>query len=365
MNCQDSGFWRTFLDEDSPLSDERRLEAQEHLSDCAGCRELTTELTANRKTVDAAIAVSESGQGAARSAFSQVIGTDEKQKQSIFNWKPILGLAACLAIAATVTVPPVRSVAAEFLQLFRAEKFAAIKIDPQAALNFDPSKLGKIDFDQPQPKEVATIDEAADITGLEVIEPANLPQNLKRATTTANGAGKASLTFDLKKLNQYLSENNIEGVDLPPELDGKTIVGHIPPLVMMEYSQNGVDQNTSHHQPDLIFAQAGLPSLEGPPGIDADTIRNEVLDLPILPPQVKEQLKAMTDWKRTLPIPYPGDQAVSESVKIGNREGLFFTANDGTKALIWTDNDRAFGLVSPEAGTLSKSDLLSIADSLK
>ena len=366
MNCEKVAFWRAWIDRDSPISSEDRRAASDHLAGCAQCQEIIDGLKANQALVGASLSVEDGRSATAWAGFARSIEAAPKTKRSHAGWRPAIGVAAvCLVLLTSVALPPVRTLAAEFLQLFRAEKFEAIKIDPQAMADFNPEKLGKFTMSQPEPRPVADIEEAAKVTGLDIKEPGNLPAGIKRAVIGANRAGKVSLTFDLKKFLDYLKANKIEGINLPPELDGKTITGHIPPLVMMEYSQGGVDQNASHRQPEIVVFQAGLPSLEAPAGFEADAIRDELLKLPVIPAAVKDQLKAMTDWKKTLPIPYPGNEATSEKVKVGKDDGLFFNANDGTKVLIWTDGKMTFGLVSPENGPISRSELFSIAGTLK
>ncbi len=366
MNCQDAAFWRACLDHDSPLPRDTRDEAANHLIDCGDCRELADRMKLNQRLVGAALDTDEGRTVAAWERFASSLQAGPAAASPAGRWKPMAVAASiCIAALSVVALPPVRTVASEILQLFRAEKFAAIKIDPQAMIDFNPEKLGKFTFDQPAPRQVTTMKEAIEVSGLAAKEPGNLPAGLARAALGANAAGTVSLTFDLKKFRAYLHENKIEGINLPPALDGKTMVGHIPPMVIMEYSQGGVGQNAGHPQPELVVFQAGLPSLEAPAGFNADSIRDELIKLPVFPPAVRDQLRATSDWKRTLPVPYPANEATAEKVDVGGTEGLYFTANDGTKVLIWAKREMAFGLVSPEAGGVSKPSLFAVADSLK
>ncbi len=276
-------------------------------------------------------------------------------------------MAATLIIGVlTLTLlPPARTVASEILQLFRAEKFEAIRIDPQAIADFDPSQWGTFSFEPSQVSEVGTVEEAINKTGLNISEPGNLPPNISRFHIAASSGSKMSLKLDLKKFQAYLAKNNIGGIDLPDNLDGSTITAKIPPYAIMEYSRQVDDNQPDSSQPDLVVVQAGLPEVEVPSGIDFETVRQQLLKLPILPPDIREQLARIDDWKRTLPIPYPSNEVKSEKVIVANgKDGLYFHSTDDEKVLIWTAKDKAFGLVAPRGSLLSRADLFAIAKTL-
>lgn len=291
--------------------------------------------------------------GKAWRRFSDAVDTRAKPARLSPGRPLVIAMVAGLAVLGIAAAPPVRSVAADILQLFRAEKFAAVKIDPTAMIDFDPSRLGEFEMKPPSPIEVGSIEEAARATGLTVLTPAGVPAYLEAPNIHATGKGELSLKFNLKKFNAYLAEKQIESVELPSSLDGKTLVAHVPPGVIMEYGS------------ELLFAQGGLPTVEAPSGVDIDALRAELLKLPFFPPEVREQLAAMTDWKRTLPIPYPSDDATPEKVVVSGREGLYFLDKGGAEVLIWNDGSQAYGLMAPEGGQLAKTDLLNIAESLR
>lgn len=356
VKCPNAGYWRTYLDEER-LSKPTRQSAKEHLADCGECQKLLRQVAEDKTAAEELMTV--------------------ENPAVLPAWKPngaakrydiplIIRTAAAALVAAgllsAIFLPPARTIAGEILQLFRAEKFAAIRIDPQAVANFDPSQLGKFNFFPPETSRVPTIEEAAKKTGLSVAEPSFLPPNLMRSGITASSAGKVSLTFDLKKFRHYLSQNNIEGINLPDSLDDSTITAHIPPSVAMQF---GEGKNKPGGSQALIFAQGGLPEVEAPPGVDFDTVRGELLKLPVFPPEVRDQLANITDWKRTLPIPYPVDQVTSEKVIVADgRDGLYFESKEGDKVLIWTAAAKAYGLVAPSGSPLSRQDLFAIAKSL-
>ncbi|MBK6427214.1 MAG: hypothetical protein IPF82_13740 [Blastocatellia bacterium] len=109
---------------------------------------------------------------------------DESPKPAaafLARWKPVLAAATVVAgLAVALTVPSVRAVAQDFLDLFRVKKFAAVSI---SADRMGQLRDGKVDLQtllgdavdeikRPgEPREVASAELAASETGMSVLVP--------------------------------------------------------------------------------------------------------------------------------------------------------------------------------------------------
>lgn len=355
MKCPSDGFWRTYLDEGCLPGAENEA-ASTHLSDCERCRTVVERISADKNQIEKLVFV----RPPERIPAWTPDAAGKKESRTI-NLKTAIVSAVLVGLLAVSTFPPARTIAGEFLQLFRAEKFEAIRIDPQAMADFDPTQMGNFDFEPPDVSEADSIEDAFKKTGLKVTEPGNLPPNIKRNHLMASSGTTMSLKIDLPKFRRYLADKKIAGINLPDSLNDTTITAKVPPYVMMEYGLPG-----SNGQPTLVVAQSGLPEVEVPQGVSFDKVREELLKLPFFPPNVRAQLSAIADWKSTLPIPYPGDDVSSEKVIVANsHDELYFESKYGEKVLIWMADDNAHGVVAPAKSSLSRADLFAIANTME
>ncbi len=362
MKCGKQSFWRAYADEDSTIEGPLRLEAGRHLKDCEHCDLMLGRIVENRETAQRLLDGAPADHGGGARAFDETIVSHRQGRLPGKPLRMIAGLSAALFIVALIAAP-VGTFAAEFLQLFRVERFEAVSIDPEAMIDFDPSRLGAFDISEPTYLENVGLEEAVRITGLAVALPAKLESGAVRGDINASGKGEISLTFDLEKFQQYLDEHDISGISLPANLDGRRITGTIPPTVFAEY--RAVSDSHDDGPPQLLIGQAGLPEIQAPPGVDFDQIKDELLRLPIVPAGIRDQLNDLTDWKRTLPVPYPAGDVEPEKVTVMTTgDGLYFTADDGGRVLMWIEDETAHALAAPDGSSLSRADLFAIAGSL-
>ncbi|MSQ09593.1 MAG: hypothetical protein EXR52_01095 [Dehalococcoidia bacterium] len=123
----------------------------------------------------------------------------------------------------------------------------------------------------------------------------------------------AAYTFDTTKMRAAIDAAGLKGVTAPAQLNNKTFRVHIAPVALAVYGPDGADS--------FAFAQTKSPWLEVPDGVDMDYLRQDLLLLPGLPPELVVQIQAIKDWKHTLVLPLPpGGQ--SKETNVAGAPGL-------------------------------------------
>ncbi|RAV23290.1 hypothetical protein [Paenibacillus contaminans] len=144
----------------------------------------------------------------------------------------------------------------------------------------------------------------------------------------------SALTFHLnvESVNRLLTRLG-SSTTLPTEADGKAIRLHIPDSFSTEGTLTGKP---------VRLLQFGKPELTVEGGIDAATVREAVLGLPVLPDSLRTKLAAIGDWQSTLPV--PARDGVITSLRLGGHDAVMSV--DGMKRYIfWLDGER-LGLLS-------------------
>lgn len=138
-----------------------------------------------------------------------------------------------------------------------------------------------------------------------------------------------SLTFNLnvKAVNRLLTRLG-SATTLPAEADGKAIRLSIPDGIATEGALSGKP---------VQLLQFGKPELTVENGIDAETVREAVLGLPVLPDSLRTKLAAIGDWQSTLPV--PARDGASKSLRLGGYDAVM-SADGGSRYVIWLSGDR-------------------------
>jgi hypothetical protein len=269
--------------------------------------------------------------------------------------------AALVLVLALVATPTGRSAASSFLAQFRSQRFAVVALDPAQAGDLAASlqQLGTVEggLRDLEPEQVATPTAAAPLVGFPVALPdaAALPAGVDpRPRVSVTPARQLRFTLDAAKVRRYLQAHGRAGAGLPPRLDGATLVANVPAAVLLQYA--GADRI-----PRLVLGQSRelTASVEG--GATLEQLRGFLLGLPGLPPQAVRQLKAIGDWRDTLPLPVPADRIDWREATIGGAQGLLLGERSGLgSAAIWQRDGRIYGV----AGVLRQAQVLRVAESL-
>lgn len=384
--CPDPGTWRAWLDQEAV---EAEVDLPTHLARCPACRETVEELRASRElaarllapllaeqpsTAETLLArerlhrqrlAQHSGaQVASSGASAQPLAREQPLARGLRRWRLALGgLAAALLLAVGVSTPAGGEVAAAFLAQFRSQRFAVVAIaDPernyQALQQLE--QLGSLEITPPRPRveQVDSLAVASQRVGFPVSQvprSALPPGVLPTPSIRVSPATTVRFTFDQERASGHLRASGHAGVALPERFDGATLVVSVPAAVMLEY-------RGSDGSPVLWVGQARelQATVEGQ--VTLEDLRDFLLELPGLSPEAKAQLRAIRDWRNTLPIPVPADQVRWQRTRIAGTEGLMLTETGGLgNAVIWQRNGRVYGV----AGLVGEQEIQRVASSLR
>jgi hypothetical protein len=283
------------------------------------------------------------------------------------------GIAAALVAAVVLTglvaTPAGRAAASSFLAQFRSQRFEVLNLDPNQT-----SQVGDVlaelvdtgvftgrafqDSGFGEPQAAADRAEAARRAGfpVPVVDPAALPRGIERAPQRilVSPAREARLTFDRERALDYLRAHGRPDAQLPERYDGTQLVVQVPAVVVQQFA--GRDGG-----PALLVAKAGVLGLGTEGGASLEELREVVLDLPGLPAETVAQLRAIGDWRSTLPLPVPTDEVRWRPTTIEGTEAIDFADPTGRlHALLWQRNDHIWGV----AGVVSSGEARHVANSL-
>jgi len=286
----------------------------------------------------------------------------------------IAGAVLALVMTLSVAFTPVTTLADTFLNQFRIQHFAAITIpmdlvqnmsqaaqtqamDPAnvAALQNELKQLGSFSttFDQNSATKVDTISNAAQqFSGLDVPSDLSTFSNAGQPANIYLGkSGSATYQMNVAEVQKLMSSLGLSTQGLPDAQTTPTVTFKLDvnPAAVMEWEQNG-----KH----LIVGQTQSPVLNVPSSVNMDELRNDLLDFPLIPADIKAQLRAVNDWSSTLIVPIP-QGATQQQVTIHNAQGLL-VKNDQMSFVLWQDNG-----VLHVVGTDGDANVMTVANSLK
>lgn len=380
--CYEEGILQAYLDDE--LSVKQRSEIATHLEQCVKCRNVLKELQGNNVFVQqcmqnylvdppAEYTAGERKLLEKTSLFTGLRYKIMKQTERGLNimklYKKIAATAAMAAILFTAfSIPAVRSMAAEFLTVFRMEKVQTITINQkdieQLEMAFEEGagkvsvdNFGKIEVTGKQESVPVTLNQATKAIDfdLKLPRPAGYddPELLKITGSTA------CLTLDVANVNSLLQAMGSTKL-LPESLDGQTFTMHIPTAIAANY-RSGDDV--------LMVIQARSPEIKVPSGVDVLAIRDALLNVPALPDHLRKQLLAVDDWQHTVLI--PDMDGTSRDVVVNGNPGVFMDGSNrsdnsehmtGMSYLVWQNN----GVVYALSGTdLDENSALTLAGQMK
>jgi hypothetical protein len=396
MPCPDLGALRASLD-DVPGTP---APPHDHVPGCASCADTLAELQRNAELAAPAIALTAPPDPPSPAAVEDALTRFEQRRARLAAaataTAPALadvpgpiplpgrgrvarlggrargvaaGLVAALVLAGLLVTPGGRAAAAGFLAQFRSQRFEVVSLDPGQPSQvadvvgglvqtgvFTGDALQLSGFGEPE--VVAGLDEAARVAGFAVsaVDPAALPAGVERTPqrVLVTRAREARLTFDRDRALAYLRGHGRPDARLPERYDGTQLVVQVPAAVVQQFAgRDGV--------PALLVGKAGTVGLATEGGASLEELREVVLGLPGLPAETVAQLRAIGDWRTTLPLPVPSDQVRSRPATVDGAEAVSFADQSGRlNALLWQRGGHIWGV----AGVIDSDEALDVADSL-
>lgn len=347
--CPEESILQAYLDGELVLETELRVAA--HLTECNACRESLQALHELAGMATAALASYQRETAATECSVrvsslshlpycSRSLTTARRFVNMFQRYKWFAGAtASVLALAVFLSWAPGRSLAAQFLNIFRMEKIQVVEITPEDMFQLeklfngrggevDIRNFGRVEVIQPAEWIVkADPSQVESLSGLDLDLPSSL-SGRERAQISIEQPPTIIFTPDVESLNSYLRRRGT--VLLPSDLAGKSFTLNIPAVVQVQYGQTG-DGFALHAARDL--------TIDAPQGVDPASLRRALLALPFLPENLRRQLAAINDWQHTLPIPATRGIWPREITVNGN-QGVYFTEADSSKVILaWRQGD--------------------------
>jgi hypothetical protein len=278
-------------------------------------------------------------------------------------------LVAAVVLTGLVATPAGRAAASGFLAQFRSQRFEVVPLDQGQTNQVGDVIAGLVDTGVftgngfkaggiGEPQVADDLAQASRMAGfaVPVVDPSALPAGVERSPERilVSRAHETRITFDRDRALDYLRRHGRPDAQLPERFDGTQLVVQVPAVVVQQFA--GRDGG-----PALLVAKAGMLGLDAEGGASLEELREVVLDLPGLPAETVAQLRAIGDWRSTLPLPVPTDEVRWTPTMVEGAEAIGFTDQTGRlHALLW----QRYGHVWGVAGVVSADEARDVASSL-
>jgi hypothetical protein len=278
-------------------------------------------------------------------------------------------LIAAVVLTGLVATPGGRAAAASFLAQFRSQRFEVLSLDPTQATQFEEVIGELVDTGvftgdafggnvYGDPRAAADRDQASRMAGFAVpmVDPSVLPRGVGRTPERIMviPARETAITFDRDHALDYLRDNGRPDARLPERFDGTRLVVQLPAVVIQQFA--GRDGG-----PALLVGKAGMLGLDTEGGASLEELREVVLGLPGLPEGTVAQLRAIGDWRNTLPLPVPTDEVSWRATQVEGADAISFADPSGRlHALLW----QRYGYIWGVAGVVGSGEARDVANSL-
>jgi hypothetical protein len=229
-----------------------------------------------------------------------------------------------------------------WVDAFEATRLVPVTIDTESLTALpDLEQYGEVDVSGGGVGDVADAAAAEQATGLAVPTVDELPSAISGEPDLQVAD---QVTANLRFTTEQARQAGLGGVSL------RVVAG--PGVAAVWRGASGL--------PALIVASVAVPTVSTS-GAEFDDVRQRLLSLPGVSPEVAELLRSYE--RGTLPLPIPeGARLDSADVEIGGHPATMITSGDGSmSAVIWVDA----GVATLVAGTLSADEVTTVAEGLR
>lgn len=405
--CYDEGLWQAYLDNEVDSSN--RAKMMEHLESCPLCRNVLAELEVRQDMVGPLLGPYREEMSKVRLApllaWERFVNREleKKKKKGMLDLvqaytrmlpKKAVAAAVVVILGSSLFIAPVRGAAAQFLQVFRAERITTVSISindlqeiqrsiARGAGKIDLKSLGQVEISGKREVKTLEFAETQALSEFPVAVPSFVPEGFAAEKAQLAMPVAATFLLDVNKVNQLIQSLG-GGHLLPDSVAGQSFSVTVPQSVTLSYQEEGGKRFT--------LTQGKSPQLGVPEEVDMEAVREAVLELPILPQDLKSQLAGIGDWRHTLVIPsmegaavdvnVNGNQGVyiqhgpSPQVEVevkegapgpgeinvnGNRGVVVGESNAAYSMLVWQEDDVIYTI----SGNLDRETALQVARSLR
>ncbi len=242
-------------------------------------------------------------------------------------------LTLVVLIILTMAVPPIRTLAGEFLSLFRVQRMEFVPFDPTGLPDKETLEIAAPEFERMFEEQLTVevegehgfVDEA---TARERADfPIRLPADQKATRYEWSPPVHVTLTIDLPRLRALFAELGYQDIELPNALDGETVSMEFQGMLEAEYGPCSADAPS----PDgkcLSFLQLPSPIISAPDGLDVEQFGRIYLELLGMTEEEIALLSSRIDWTSTLLVPYPRHpDLVYKDVRVDGVDGALVHPN--------------------------------------
>ncbi len=289
-------------------------------------------------------------------------------KRFIRRYQSAIAILAVVAITVGLfSFAPVRTMAGNFLKIFRVQTVKIVPVDREhlRAMREDPRFQGLIEELEPQvdvivdsePQQVNSLAAASETAGFPVAEITALPVGIgPPSSITVYQQKVVHLNLDRDLLEAIFQAAEIE-ISLPDSLNEEPLVVTEPSSVVQAWKQEDKEI--------LGFVQMTAPEVEYPDDLDLDTLGVAGLQLLGMSAEEATALGATIDWSTTLLLPIPKDAGMTVTeISVNGADGFVF-ANpdlpDEGSAVMWQRGDMSYMVT----GEFSADQMIEIAKSAK
>ncbi len=377
--CYDEGRLMAYLDHE--VTAEERAKIASHVAECGECA-----VVLERLATDSALAAAALGTLQPTAEVVPLPTPLEGRRVSArasaggIRWTQVAAVAAVALVLSSFGLRPVRTAAANLLQVFRMQKVQTVTLS-EADLQSIGTALkagGHVDLKSfgeawivggSSAATTVTLSQAQATVGF----PVKLPSNAPAEPVIMLQQGRTyKFKLHVAAINEALTSYGSERT-LPSALDNKEFSINVPPIVIARYPVPA-GTNTAgwpSKSRGLYVGQARSPEIVVPDGVDAAQLRDVLLNLPFIPASVRNQIAAVQNWQSTLIIPnvdgtahdvtIDGVPAVVITPKSAARDtrAKFGPLPDST-SVIWNDN----GVIRAIGGPINEEAAISLAKTM-
>lgn len=391
MKCQDIGFIQAYLD--GELNRDERKQFIQHLDQCKECQKMLEEISklnqweqvilddefTNRSqetniNVDKAWEVFE--QNIQKHKVDETNQEETKKKGRWHNMKKsskrwIAAAAAAAVVSISLTVPQVRAGASSFLSIFRVNDVQFVQLTDSDLREVegwiskteegekDIKGIGKVSIKDNGEKKNTHFQSEQQAREAGYTVP-KVPNEYRVTNVDVSPSFTMQFEIDTEKANKLLKQLQ-SGVQFENTLNGKQFSIKVPESISTHIETGG--NKTSN---DFSYNVIQAPEISVPEGVDVNKLQKTVLELPIIPENVKTQLAGIQDWTHTLPIPYLAKDAKASETKVQGVKAVLYNA-DHANVIIWQKDGNLHMLEQhkEEGKDISGDDLIKLANELK
>lgn len=294
----------------------------------------------------------------------------QRNRRHRYGW---MAAAVAAVLIALLVVPNAGALASQFLALFHAQQFQPVTVNPQG---FSDDLISYLrDFADMQVQYNSVPDSLNNPTQAQVeqwihfplVLPSHLPQGVGHTMSfTLIGSAEGTLTFDVAKVQAYLAQSGQKGIRIPARLADATFSITSDTAVVIHYAGNCRLQRATATS---LFCTSGTPfyAAEIPSPVVQATgkaslkdLRDFLLSLPKLAPEIRAMLQQVDLQKGTVPLPIPPEVA-AQQISVHGAPGVLLVDNSlKVGGAIW----QADGIIYMIASVSTNStDLLNTANS--